>query len=60
MKMNNSTVLIAIVIQKTYFIQGLHNLDIGFYMPLASVYPFRKTGFKPQQISIEVDNFNQF
>ena len=24
------------------------------------MYPFRKTGFKTQQISIEVYNFNQF
>ena len=24
------------------------------------MYPFHKTGFKTHQISIEVDNFNQF
>ena len=43
-------------IESTFY----QNCDTAFIQILAGVYPFRKTGFKTHQISIEEANFKQF
>ena len=46
------TLDLILLVKYTYFSEP--------FPVLAGVYLFRKTGFKTHQISIEVDNFNQF